>query len=109
MTAADLPADDPAEHNGYGANGHTTQAGHLNGSSNLSTADQLEAALVDLVRRWTEDQLEGGNEVALHERLLSIIEPPLMQVTYDRSGQQYLAAARRLGLHRTTVKKKLEG
>lgn len=105
LTPADLPDD-----------GELLQFATPTGDSNASTTaeswktgPQIESQLGELVRRWTHQQLDNGNETALHEKLLAIIEPPLMQVTYDRSGQQYLAAARRLGLHRTTVKKKLEG
>ena len=39
---------------------------------------------------------------------MKLVEPPLLQETVSHYGGQVLAAARRLGLHRTTVKKKLE-
>ena len=103
LKPADLPED-----RSFTVNGNDHSNGQSNGHVDWSEVE-IEGALTDLVRRWTEQQLNEGNENALHERLLSIIEPPLMKVAYDRSGQQYLAAARRLGLHRTTVKKKLEG
>jgi two-component system nitrogen regulation response regulator GlnG len=67
-----------------------------------------EEALVALVRQWTERQL--GNPADgedLYDRLLHCVERPLLAAVMEHCGGQYLAAARRLGLHRTTLRKKL--
>ena len=69
-----------------------------------------EEALAKMVRQWTELQLQGsGKEAAnLYERLLSIVEPPLLETVLRHHGGQRLAAAEQLGLHRATLRKKLE-
>jgi two-component system nitrogen regulation response regulator GlnG len=67
-----------------------------------------EEALVALVRGWAERQLRdpaGGED--LYDRLLRCMEQPLLEAVMEHCGGQYLAAARRLGLHRTTLRKKL--
>ena len=61
------------------------------------------------MRQWAELQLEdpaGGED--LYDRLLKLVEPPLLQAAMEHCGGQCLAAARRLGLHRTTLRKKLD-
>ena len=68
-----------------------------------------EEAIVSLVRQWAELQLQdpAGAE-DLYERFLKLVEPPLLQAAMEHCGGQCLAAARRLGLHRTTLRKKLD-
>ena len=69
----------------------------------------LVEALTEIVARWTETQLR--NEAAdgnLYEELLQLIEPPLLKATSQRYHGQYVATARRLGLHRVTLRKKLD-
>ena len=73
------------------------------------TGANTEEAIASLVRQWTQSQLASTDDAQdLYERLLKLVEPPLLQETVAHYGGQVLAAARRLGLHRTTVKKKLE-
>ncbi len=69
-----------------------------------------EDALAALVRQWAELQLEGSEEKAneLHERLLAIVEPPLLEAAMRKGHGQCATAARFLGLHRTTLRKKLD-
>jgi two-component system nitrogen regulation response regulator GlnG len=68
-----------------------------------------EKTVVSLVREWAELQLQdpAGAE-DLYDRLLKLVEPPLLEAALERCGGQCLAAARRLGLHRTTLRKKLD-
>jgi DNA-binding NtrC family response regulator len=69
-----------------------------------------EQSLAALVRRWAETQLLAPTEGQdLHERLLRIVEPPLFETTLDHYRGQFVSAARRLGIHRTTLKKKMDG
>ena len=42
----------------------------------------------------------------LHERLLRVVEPPLLEMVLQRHHGQFLAAAKELGLHRVTLKRK---
>jgi len=70
-----------------------------------------EEALAALVRRWAEARLARPAEAAdenLHEQFLKLVEPPLLQAAMEQCGRQYSAAARRLGLHRITLRKKLD-
>jgi two-component system nitrogen regulation response regulator GlnG len=68
-----------------------------------------EESLAALVRRWAETQLLSPvEEQDLYDRFLKIVEPPLFEKTLDHYHGQYVSAARRLGIHRTTLKKKIE-
>ena len=68
-----------------------------------------EEAIVSLVRQWTESELHDPADAQdVYERFLNLVEPPLLQTAMDCCGGQYLAAARRLGLHRTTLRRKLD-
>ena len=68
-----------------------------------------EEAIAMLIRTWAQAQLEGHAEVQdLYERLLRLVEPPLLKAALQHAGGQCLAASRRLGLHRTTLRKKLD-
>lgn len=68
-----------------------------------------DEAIAALVRRWADAQLQDPSGAEdLYERLLRSVEPPLLQAAMEHCGGQCLAAARRLGLHRTTLRKKLD-
>jgi len=68
-----------------------------------------EEAIAMLIRSWAQAQLEGHEEVQnLYERFLRLVEPPLLAAALQHAGGQCLAAARRLGLHRTTLRKRLD-
>jgi two-component system nitrogen regulation response regulator GlnG len=69
----------------------------------------VEDTLALLVRQWTERRLADGDDGNLYEQLLAIVEPPLLEACLKACDGQYAAAARRLGLHRTTLRKKLAG
>jgi two-component system nitrogen regulation response regulator GlnG len=73
------------------------------------SAAPLEDRLQQLVRTWAERHLaEGKYDGTLHEQLLSIIEQPLFEAALAQHHGQYSAAARALGIHRTTLKKKVD-
>ncbi len=64
-----------------------------------------------LIGRWAQSQLDDPNsdrDHTLYERLLELVEPPLFELALRQHKGQYAAAARSLGLHRTTLKKKLD-
>ena len=65
-------------------------------------------ALPTLIRQWTEGQLESGAVADLHERLLLMVEPPMLKAAMSHFHGQCATAARHLGMHRTTLRKKLE-
>jgi len=68
-----------------------------------------EDAIAALVRQWAELHLAGADEAAdLYDRLLKLVEPPLLEAALHKCHGQCAAAARYLGLHRTTLRKKLD-
>ncbi|MBI2826237.1 MAG: sigma-54-dependent Fis family transcriptional regulator [Planctomycetia bacterium] len=72
--------------------------------------EQTDAGVIaGFVRRWAESQFRGDQETAdLYERLLDLVEPPLLEVALRTHHGQRVSAARSLGLHRATLRKKLE-
>ncbi len=73
------------------------------------TDRSLDDRLAGLVRQWAETRLaQAAEEGQLHEDLLRVVEPPLLAAVLERHHGQFAGAARMLGLHRTTLKKKLE-
>lgn len=70
---------------------------------------QVDESVATLIRRWTEAQLADSGEAAdLYEQLLGLVEPPLLAAVLEKHRGQCAAAARRLGMHRTTLRKKLD-
>ena len=68
-----------------------------------------EEAIAMLIRAWAQAQLGRHEEIQdLYERFLRLVEPPLLRAAMQHAGGQCLAASRRLGLHRTTLRKKLD-
>ena len=73
----------------------------------VATDDPVRIAT--LVSDWAAAKLQNEPSTAeLHNELLKLVEPPLLEEALKHSHGQYVAAARRLGLHRTTVKKKID-
>ncbi|MBN1396286.1 MAG: sigma-54-dependent Fis family transcriptional regulator [Pirellulales bacterium] len=67
-----------------------------------------QAMLAAMIRDWAGHELKRpASSDDLHQRLLEIIEPPLLETVLQESNGQFLAAARRLGLHRVTLKRKI--
>ena len=61
-----------------------------------------------LVGEWATDELREEHVENLHAQLLQIVEPPLFQAALQASGGQFVAAAKMLGIHRTTLRKKVD-
>jgi two-component system nitrogen regulation response regulator GlnG len=73
------------------------------------TSEDTPAMIAALISEWADARLKGAQDTAdLYEQLLSIVEPALLEQALQQSGGQYSQAARKLGLHRTTLRKKLE-
>ena len=67
-----------------------------------------EAMLAAMIRDWARHQLQHPSAAGdLYDRLLRIVEPPLLETVLQRHRGQFLAAARELGLHRVTLKRKM--
>ncbi|HEY2837806.1 MAG TPA: sigma-54 dependent transcriptional regulator [Pirellulales bacterium] len=79
----------------------------------VPTAPMIEetdaGAIAGLVRCWAERQFrETQGAEDLYDRLLHVVEPPLLEVAMRTHHGQRVSAARSLGLHRATLRKKLE-
>lgn len=69
----------------------------------------LESRIQSTVREWAEEQFDGQGEASdLYQRLLDIVEPPLLETVLERHRGQFLSASRQLGLHRVTLKRKMD-
>jgi len=74
------------------------------------TSGHSSATIEQAVREWAEQQL-GAEETAsesLHTELLSVIEPVLFQIVLDHTGGNRAQAAKRLGIHRGTLRDRLK-
>jgi two-component system, NtrC family, nitrogen regulation response regulator GlnG len=68
-----------------------------------------EEQLRSLLAEWTRRQLAVGESAAgLYEDFLKLVEPPLLAAALDAHRGQCASAARVLGIHRTTLKKKID-
>jgi DNA-binding NtrC family response regulator len=82
-----------------------TAAPRSHASKNLPTR---EATIAQQIRDWSRARLgEEESTGDLHRKLLQMVEPPLLEVAIDRYGQ-CRAAAHALGMHRSTLRKKLD-
>ena len=93
------------------ARGGVLTAQHVDQAQPQTTTkpqSSINDSLARLVKEWTRANWTSGNGDQLYDRLIEIIEPPIMSEAFELSDQQYSAAARKLGIHRTTLKKKLD-
>ena len=68
-----------------------------------------DEALRALVAAWAQEHLRGGQAASeLYGELLALVEPPLLEAALRKYHNQVATAARVLGMHRTTLKKKLD-
>jgi two-component system nitrogen regulation response regulator GlnG len=73
------------------------------GGDAQTPAEQVATA----VRRWLADRTRGGVPTNLHEELLNVVEPALLEDVMRRLRGNRFVAAQWLGLNRATVRKKL--
>ncbi len=63
----------------------------------------------EIVNNWTKSQFDlDDNPSDLYEKLIHEIEKPLFEFILAKNRGQFSAAARQLGIHRTTLRKKAE-
>ncbi|MEL7497647.1 MAG: sigma-54 dependent transcriptional regulator [Planctomycetota bacterium] len=86
---------------------HDTDSKPAPDSNHEDASKQLVDQLVKLVETWTEQRWTQTATDDLYEQLIATIEPAILQTAFRLSENAYSAAARRLGIHRTTLKKKL--
>ena len=90
------------------ARGNIVLPDHLPPERGVSTADDGVSDSLDAgLRRWAE-ALWSAHEppTAVYERLLALVEKPVLEVALAHHSGQVAAAARSLGLHRITVRRK---
>jgi two-component system nitrogen regulation response regulator GlnG len=69
----------------------------------------LDEAISELIERWAKAKLADAQETdELHEQFLRLVEPSLLKAAIEKHRGQCASAARQLGLHRTTLRKKLD-
>jgi len=90
--------------------GGTVEPSHLPAAALPSfAAANADGGLKQLIEAWTKSELASAADGAeLYQRFLSQIEPALFQVVVEHYRGQVATAARILGMHRTTLKKKLD-
>ncbi|MFM8251473.1 MAG: sigma-54-dependent transcriptional regulator [Planctomycetota bacterium] len=68
-----------------------------------------QESIVRQVERWAAREVNNPAAAGhLHEELLKLVEPPLLRAAVDHHAGNCAAAARDLGLHRVTLRKKLD-
>ncbi|HVK82015.1 MAG TPA: sigma-54 dependent transcriptional regulator [Verrucomicrobiae bacterium] len=88
--------------------GETIRPEHLPPEEPLA-APSSPGELAELLRQWSEAQLASASmPTDLYELFLTKVEPPLLEAALRKHHGQVAAAARVLGMHRTTLKKKLD-
>jgi two-component system nitrogen regulation response regulator GlnG len=83
---------------------HRATASASSAAPATSPVDDLRARLT----AWAQERLRGSDPGNLYDEFLSLVEPPFLEAALKRHHGQCAAAARVLGIHRTTLKKKLD-
>jgi len=99
-------------HSAILARGGTIGAEHLPAAlaATPRTNDDLAQRVQESLARWTEELLaREPHATDVYERLLGLVESPVLHKVLDFTRGNRLEAARTLGLHRMTLRKKLRG
>jgi two-component system nitrogen regulation response regulator GlnG len=100
------------EHGALMARGGAIAPEHLPPPTKLGEQPSTDFAttLHEHVRSWAEQQLASpDNNEELYERFLSATEPALFDAVLTATHQNRAQAAALLGIHRATLRKKLNG
>jgi two-component system nitrogen regulation response regulator GlnG len=61
------------------------------------------------IEQWARERLKAGQPgEAIYDEFLALVEPPFLEAALRKHHNQCASAARVLGIHRTTLKKKLD-
>lgn len=90
--------------------GGVLHADHLPPALSRSQQDVAEEeSLRDCVRKWVQQAVaDPALEGRLYETFLQLVEPVLLEGALEIHRGQYIHAARHLGIHRVTLRKKLQ-
>jgi len=78
--------------------------GHDGGQQSLGSLESLDEAVTRCLRAYM-DKLGYAEATGLHHHLLSMVEPPLLNLVLEKCSGNQLKAANMLGLNRNTVRK----
>ena len=81
---------------------------HANRQTQPPISQQIATDITQWVSQVADQMVEFEATTDLYDRLLNIIEPPLLQAILTRCGDNRAAAAHKLGLHRGTLRQKLK-
>jgi two-component system nitrogen regulation response regulator GlnG len=100
------------EHATIVARGRTIRLEHLPPAAQpASAATSLNDEIRKLLGEWALRDASSGTtqmtESTLHERLLALTEPPVIEAALNLCLQNRAAAAQLLGIHRATLRQKL--
>lgn len=94
------------EHAAILSRGGPLMPDHFPPPVSVTGAETLDQRLGGLVRDWVREQAQHPAEpTEMYDRLLGLVEPPLLDETLQQTGNNRVAAARRLGLARATLRK----
>lgn len=80
----------------------------LRGSADAAASSEIEQ-LRKLIEVWARERLRSGAQAEkLYDEFLALVEPPFLEAALRKHHNQCASAARVLGIHRTTLKKKLD-
>ncbi len=102
------------EHATMMARGGTIEPNHLPPMTaprmvELDDASDLDRSIQTMLERWAHARLrDAADDDTVYEQLLQLIEPPLLNAAMQRHRGLCVPAARQLGIHRTTLRKKLD-
>jgi two-component system nitrogen regulation response regulator GlnG len=98
------------EHGALMARGGPIEPEHLPplAASKDQIGPAIEEQVSSAVRRWAEETVRTEPQANVYDRFLSVVEPPLFETVLREHGGNKAAAAEVLGIHRATLRKKLQ-
>ena len=73
----------------------------------VESSQSLDEQLQEIINRWSKQRLAADeNDGEIYQELITLMEKPLFRAAMEHYQGQYATAARALGIHRTTLKKK---
>jgi DNA-binding NtrC family response regulator len=101
------------EHAAIVARGHTILPEHLPPpADSAQVVPSSESRIATWLQEWASAEAAQGREdpdqAGLYDRFLEMAEPPILRAVLEECGGNRLLAARILGIHRTTLRQKLQ-
>jgi two-component system nitrogen regulation response regulator GlnG len=78
-------------------------------ATTIPATSSTTEGLRSLIDAWARERLKAGQPgEAIYDEFLALVEPPFLEAALRKHHNQCASAARVLGIHRTTLKKKLD-